>query len=44
MIGQLCSKRPFNQRFLQSPEQPVVARQVLGLLVSRKQLIQKFRC
>jgi hypothetical protein len=44
MIGQFRTKRPFNQRFLQPPEQPVVARQVLGPLVARKQLIQKFRC
>src|ERR1700758_738752 len=44
MIGQLRPEGTFNQRFLQSPEQSVIARQILGLLVTRKQLIQKFRC
>src|ERR1700738_4494405 len=43
MIGQLRPEGTFNQRFLQSPEQAVIARQILRLLVTRKQLIQKFR-
>src|SRR3954465_6608550 len=43
VLGQLRPKRTFDQRLLELFEQPVVAGQVLGLLIVSKQLIQQFR-
>jgi hypothetical protein len=43
MLRQLRSKRSFNQRFLELLEEPVFARQILGLGVVRKELIEKLQ-
>ena len=40
VLGQLGPERPLDQRLLELLEKPIVARQVFGLLVVSKQLIQ----
>jgi len=44
MLGQLRPKYALDQCLLELLEKPVLARQVRGLRIVRKQLIQQFRC
>src|SRR6266516_149415 len=44
VFGQLHSERALDQRPLELLKKPIFPRQVLGLLIVSKQLIQQFRC
>jgi hypothetical protein len=47
MLAQLRAKRPFDQSLLELLEKPIFARQILGLPLIRKELIEKlqrYRC